>query len=67
MFTPPPGTADMEHSMFVNLGSTKSMDSTLDVEIHHIIEKASIAFGRREERLWADKKEKKIVVYAAFV
>ena len=65
MFTPPPGTAYIEPSIFVNgfkleavntfvyLGSTMSRDGTLDAEITHRIEKASIAFGRLEERVWS--------------
>ena len=82
MFTPPPGTAYIEPSIFVNgvkleavntfvyLGSTMSRDGTLDAEITHRIEKASIAFGRLEERVWSDrdlKNETKIVVYVACV
>ena len=82
MFTPPTGTAYIEPSIFVNgvkleavntfvyLGSTMSRDGTLAAEITHRIEKASIAFGRFEERIWSDrdlKIETKIVVYVTCV
>ena len=64
MFTPPPGTAYIKPSIFSNgavntfayLGTTMSRDGTLDAEITHRIEKASIAFGRLEERVCSEKK-----------
>ena len=47
-----------------------SRDATLDAEITHRIEKASIAFGRLEKGVWSDRDLKngtKIVVYVACV
>ena len=55
---------------FVYLGSTISRDGTLDAEIHHRIAKASVAFGKLEERVWKDRGIKiaaKLSVYDACV
>lgn len=82
MFTPPPGTAYVEPSIYVNnerlevvdtfiyLGSTMARDGNLDAEISHRVAKASTAYGRLESRVWSDrdlKNETKLLVYLACV
>ena len=65
MFTPAPGDQYIEPNIFVHgtrlgvvekfvyLGSTLTKDGSLDEEIHLRIQKASVAFGRLEKRVWA--------------
>ena len=82
MFAPAVGQAYIEPNIlvqgkrlkvvdsFVYLGSTISKDGTLDVEIRHRIAKASVAFGRLEERVWKDTgitTNTKLSVYEACV
>ena len=67
MFTPAPGEPYAEPNITVNgtrldvvdtfvyLGSTLSRDGALDAEIYHRIQKASVAFGKLEKRVWADR------------
>ena len=39
---------------FTYLGSTLTCDGSLDAEIHRCIQKASVAYGRLEKRLWSN-------------
>ena len=55
---------------FVYLGSALSRDGTLDAEICLRIHKASVAFGRLEKRVWADRgitSKTKVSIYKACV
>ena len=55
---------------FVYLGSTISRDGTLDAEINQRIAKASVAFGKLEDRVWSDRGitiNTKLSVYKACV
>ena len=82
MYAPPPGQAYNEPDVFVNgqrlavvdtfvyLGSTLSRDGSLDAEISYRVQKASVAFGLLESRVWADRgisRRAKIKVYEACV
>ena len=82
MFTPAPGELYIEPNItvhgtrldvvetFVYLGSTLSRDGSLDAEIHLRIQKASVAFGKLEKRVWADRgitNKTKVSVYKACV
>ena len=67
MFTPPPGMPYTQPSIVVNgitlgvvdtfpyLGSMISRDGALDNEIFSRIQKASVAFGKLEKRVWSDR------------
>ena len=67
MFTPAPGEPYIEPNILVNgtrlevvdtfvyLGSTLSRDGALDAEIYARIQKAAVAFGKLEKRVWADR------------
>ena len=67
MFTPAPGEPYTKPDIFVNntrldvvdtfvyLGSTLSRDGSLDSEINVRIQKASVAFGNLEKRVWSDR------------
>ena len=67
MFTPAPGEPYIEPNIAVNatrldvvdtfvyLGSTLSRDGCLDAEIYARIQKASVAFGKLEKRVWSDR------------
>ena len=55
---------------FPYLGSTLSRDGSLDTEIYIRIQKASVAFGKLEERVWSDRGiiiKTKVVVYMTCV
>ena len=82
MFTPAPGEPYIEPNILVNgtrlevvdtfvyLGSTLSRDGALDAEIYARIQKAAVAFGKLEKRVWADRGisiNTKIEVYRACV
>ena len=82
MFTPAPGDQYIEPNIFVHgtrlgvvekfvyLGSTLTKDGSLDEEIHLRIQKASVAFGRLEKRVWAARDitiHTKVCVYKACV
>ena len=82
MFTPAPGQPYAEPTITVNgtrlevvdtfvyLGSTLSRDGSLDAEIYHRIQKASVAFGKLEKRVWADRDitiNTKVMVYRTCV
>ena len=81
MFTPASGEPYAEPNMvngtklvvidtFVYLGSTMSRDGSLDAEIHIRIQKASVAFGKLEKRLWSDRgvtSRTKVTVYQTCV
>ena len=66
MYTPAPGEPQLEPVIlvygkplevvrdFVYLGSSVSDDGNLDAEIKKRISKASISFGRLEDRVWSD-------------
>ena len=66
MFTSPPGEEYIEPNILVNgtrldvvnvfvyLGSVLSKDASLDAEVYAHIQKAFVAFGRLERRLWND-------------
>ena len=82
MFTPAPGAPYSEPTILVNgdklevvdtfpyLGSTISRDGSLDAEIYSRIQKACVAFGKLENRVWSDRgitNNTKINVYKACV
>ena len=82
MFTPAPGEPYIEPSILVNgtrlgvvekfvyLGSTLTRDGSLDAEIYQRIQKASVAFGKLEKRLWSVRditNHTKICVYRACI
>ena len=82
MFTPPPGEPYIEPNItvddirlgvvgsFVYLCTTISRDGSLDAKIHSRIQKASVAFGKLEKRLWPDRGvtiKTKVTVYQTCV
>lgn len=82
MFTPAPGEEYIEPNILVNgarldvvdnfvyLGSILSRDGSLDAEIFARIQKASVAFGKLEKRVWSDRGlaiSTKVRVYRACV
>ena len=82
MYTAPPGQPYIEPNIFVcskrlevvdsfvYLGSCISKDGSLDSEVQLRIQKASKAFGKLENRVWADKgitKHTKLSVYGSCV
>ena len=55
---------------FVYFGSTLFRGGSLDAEIHLCIQKASVAFGKLEKRVWSDRTmslKTKINVYKSCV
>ena len=59
MFTPPPGEEYIEPNIlglrwWMFLSTLK--DSSLDTEVYARIQKASVAFGRLERRVWNDRR-----------
>ena len=56
--------------VFVYLGNTITRDDSLDAEIYSRISKTSLAFGKLEKRIWADRDitiSTKIGVYRTYV
>ena len=72
MFIPAPGEPYIEPNItvicarldvvdtFVYLENTVSRDGSLNAEIYWCISKASVAFGKLEKRVWADRTSQSI-------